>query len=281
MQPLWSLKASAAWKGLSLARERGWLLAWDAARLALFDHAGQQQALRQFPFPISAAAAADDGGSFAAAGAGGEVVLLAPDLSSRWERRLAQKVHAIALDPFGRFTAAADAGGAVQVYEASGEPAWRAESARPLQHLAFVPERPLLLGGADFGLVACYDGAGRCLWRDGLVAHLGSLAVDGPGTTVALACFNDGLQRYSVTASPPRRTPLSIPCRLAALSYDGDALLTVDLEGRAQLRRAGGEVRMAFELSGPVVAVALGALADHACFALADGMLLDLAIRPG
>jgi hypothetical protein len=280
VQPLWCHKHTVPLRGLSLARERGWLLTWDAgSSLSLFNASGERQAVRPFPFSVAAAASADDGGSFAVAGAQGEVLLLAPDLSNRWERRLSHKALAVALDPFGLFVAAADAGGNLQVYEAGGEAAWRAEVARPLHHLAFVPEKPLVLGAADFGLVACFDRAGRCDWRDGLVAHVGSLAVDGAGATAALACFSDGLHLYAAAAGQPRRAPLPIPCRLAAVSYTGDALLTVDLEGRVHLRRPDGQARDEYAPGGPVVALALAALADHACLALADGTLIDLEIK--
>jgi hypothetical protein len=279
--PRWTQHGSSPWRGLSLAREKGWLLAWDASsRLSLFDQAGERQAFRQMPFVVAAAASADDGCSFAVAGAQGEVLLLAPDLTTRWERRLPQKALSVAVEPFGLLVAAADAAGLLQVYEATGDAAWRSEAPRPLQHLAFVPEKPLLLGCADYGLVCCFDRVGNCLWRDGLVANVGSLSVDGVGTTVALACFSVGLYRYNV-AGQPRRPPLPIPCRLAALSYEGATLLTVDLDGRAQLRRTDGRAREEFAAASPVVAAALAALADHVCLALADGSLVDVEIKAG
>jgi hypothetical protein len=281
VRPLWSLPSAGPIRGLSLARERGWLLAWDAnSCLTLFNHAGDRQGMRQLPGALTAACAAEDGSAFAAAGAAGEVWLLAPDLSTTWERRAAQKALAVALEPFGQLLVVADAGGAVQVLDSRGEPVWRADSPRPLQYLAFVPEKPLLLGAADFGLVACFDRTGQFTWRDGLVAHVGSLACDGPGMTVVLACFNEGLHRYSASAGQPRRTPLAVPCRLAGLSYDGNTLVTIDLEGRVQVRRSDGQLREEHAPPSPAVALAVAALADRVYLALGDGTLQALEWTP-
>jgi hypothetical protein len=277
VQVVWSRKLAAPPRGLALARERGWLLVWDSQHgLHLFNRSGEPQARWQSAHALTAAACAEDGGSFAAVGAQGQVWMLAPDLSPRWERTLPQRGTAVALDPFGHYLAAADGRGGLTLYDHNGRSRWHAANARPLQHLAFIPERPVLAAAADFGLVACYGITGSVLWRDGPVAHTGSLAVNGDGTVIVLACFSDGLCCYSLEGPKRRGFPGAGPCRLAAASYDGDAFLTADLGNHLHLRDAVGAVRGEWPLDGAPVGVALSALGDEAYVALADGRILML-----
>jgi outer membrane protein assembly factor BamB len=275
---LWTQKISAPLRGLSLARERGWVLAWDAQDgLHLWDRAGRRQAHRPAPAALAAAACADDGGSVAAAGGRGQVWLLAPDLTPRWERAVPQPALAVAIDPFGEHVAVADGGGGVHLFNREGRPMWQASTPRPLRHLTFVPEKPVLVGSADFGLVLCLDAGGTCLWRDGLVAHVGSLAASGDGGAIVLACFTDGLCRYAVDRPQPQRLPQAAPCHLAAQSYTADTLLTAGAENEVCLRERDATVRARYSAEGAVVALALAALGDFAVLALAEGKVQGLA----
>jgi hypothetical protein len=164
--------------------------------------------------------------------------------------------------------------------DSRGRTRWQATTPRPLHHLAFVPEKPVLVGAADFGLVACFGAAGECLWRDGLVAHIGSLAVSGDGGTVVLACFSDVLYRYSIAGPNQQRITLEKACRLAALSYSGDALLTCNGQDHVFLRESKGDIRDRLSLDSPVVALSLGALADYAIIGLANGVIRRFDQRP-
>ena len=153
------------------------------------------------------------------------------------------------------------------------------QTPRSLHYLAFVPAAAFLLGSADYGLVGCYDQAGRCVWRDGLVAHVGSLAVSGDGGLAALACFTEGLQRYNVAGKNLGRLTVGEPCRLAALSFDGRQILAAGLSNRLLLLDSGGQVHGAHPLDKQPVAVVLGALADRAAAAFGDGTVLSLDLR--
>jgi WD40 repeat protein len=282
VQLLWSRKIAAPPRGLALARERGWLLVWDADRgLHLFNRSGTLQAHAQTPAPLVHACCADDGESYAAVGAGGQVWLLAPDLTPRWERTISRRGTAVALDPFGQYLAAADGDGGLSLWDCRGQSRWRVSHPRPMHHLAFVPERPALAASADFGLATCLDLSGNSLWRDGPVAHVGSLTVSGDGAVIALACFSDGLQCYSLAGT---KRPCSVnagACRLAAVSYDGNAFLTDDLSGagatlsQLHLWDAGGSHGTNALESAPV-GLALGATGEEAAVALADGHVLAL-----
>jgi WD40 repeat protein len=275
MRLVWSQTIPAPLRGLSLARERETILAWDGQDgLFLFDHAGKIQGQRPSPAPIAAACCAEDGSVYAVAGSQTPMVCwLAPDLAPRWQRPLRQRATALAVEPLGRCLAVADAGGSLRVLNARGRTLWQATTLRPLHYLAFVPEKPVLVGAADFGLVVCFGASGECLWRDGLVAHVGSLAVSGEGSSVLLACFSDGLVRYNTSGPEQQRLPLESPCPLVALSYDGDSLLTADRQNRLCLRDSKGVLRDHLNLDAPVVAVAMGALGDYAVVGLANGAI--------
>ncbi|HTU91386.1 MAG TPA: PQQ-binding-like beta-propeller repeat protein [Gemmataceae bacterium] len=279
MRLLWSQTIPAPLRGLILAREREMILAWDGQDgLFLFNHAGTIQSQRPAPAPTAAAGCAEDGSAYAIAGSQTPMLCwLAPDLAPRWQRPLPQRGTALAMEPLGRRVAVADAGGTLHLMDARGRMLWQATTPRPLHHLAFVPETPILVGAADFGLVLCFGASGECLWRDGLVAHVGSLATSGDGSCVLLACFSDGLYRYSKSGPQQQRIPLDAPCHLAALSYAGDCLLTADRRQRVCLRDSKGDLRDQISLDAPAVSIALSALADYALVGLANGSVCRLA----
>jgi hypothetical protein len=272
---LWSQTVPPPLRGLSLARERDTVLAWDGQdSLFLFDQAGRMQAQRPSPTPIGGAACVEDGSGAAIIGGQAPVVCwLAPDLSPRWQRSFPQRATALAVEPLGQYIAVADAGSTLHLMDRNGQTVWRATTPRPLHHLAFVPEKTALVGAADFGLVVCFGADGECLWRDGLVAHVGSLATSGDGGCVLLACFGDGLYRYNSDGPRQQRIVLDASCRLAAVSYAGDRLLTVDHEQRVRLRSLEGMRRDSLTVEGSVVALALGALGDYGMVGLADGSI--------
>lgn len=279
MQLLWTQTLSAPLRGLTLSRERGTVLAWDARDgLHLWDRAGRLQAHRSLPAPLTAVACSDDGERLAAVGTGGQVWLLNPDLTVRWERAVRQTAAALALDPFGEHTAVADGGGTLHLFHADGKTLWQTPTPRPLHHLAFVSEKAVVVGSADYGLVACFDDAGRCVWRDGLVAHVGSLSVSGDGSAIVLACFTEGLCSYAVDRPQPQRLPQAAPCSLVAVSYAGDTLLTAGPENPVCLRQRDGTVCGSHTPEGPVAALALGALAELVVLGLAEGKVV--ALRP-
>jgi hypothetical protein len=272
---LWSQTIPAPLRGLCLARERETVLAWDGQDgLFLFNHAGLIQAQRPSPVPVAAAGCADDGCAYAIGG--GQVPMvcwLAPDLTPQWRRSLQHRTTAIAVEPLGRCVAVADAGGTLHLLDARGRTHWQAITPRPLHHLAFVPEKSVLVGASDFGLVACFGASGECLWRDGLVAHVGSLSVSGDGGCLLLACFSDGLYRYNSDGPKQQRIPLDSPCRLAAISYAGDTLITADQQNSVCNRDSKGDLRNRLSLENRAVALALGALADYAVVGLANGVI--------
>lgn len=281
MRLAWSRPLPAPPAGLSLAREPGTLLVRDQEHhLGRYDRAGQLELRQRAPASLTASAISDDGRVVAAAGRRGQVWLLTLDFVRLWERSVSGRPVAVALDGFGARLAVADEAGGLTVFDRDGQEVWRAASPRPLLHLAFVPELPILLGCAEYGLVCAFDDRGQMLWRDGLVAHVGSLAVTGDGSRAVLACFTDGLNCYA--AMSPKRTALAraAPSRLAALDYRGEMLLTTGLANELARRGPDGDVRGVLLLSSSPLALAVDALGLSTVAVLSDGTLAGVELGP-
>jgi hypothetical protein len=204
---------------------------------------------------------------------------LAPDLTVRWERSVDAPAVSASLDSFGQYLAVSDQGGHVHVFDRLGRPVCRVECPRPLCHLSFTPTG--LVGSADYGLVASFDLSGRWLWREGLVAHVGSLAVSGDGSQVVLACFSEGILRYDGQGKKLGRLPVAEPCRLVSMSYDGRLLLVGGLAGRVLLMEASGSMLASQLMDRPLAGLALAALGDSAVVALADGPVMRMSLKKG
>jgi hypothetical protein len=280
MRLRWSHPLPAKPRGVALARERGQVLVWDVNHwVYLLNRGGASQAQWRAPGNLVAACAAEDGSAYAAAGDKGEVWWLAPDLTTRWGRGLSRPATAAALDPLGQYLAVADNRGRLYLFNQLGKFVFKVTCPRPLHHLAFVPGAPYLIGSSDFGLVVCIDAAGKQVWRDGLVAHVGSLSVNGDGTEIVLACFSEGLQGYNIAGQNQGRLSLAEPCRMAAISYDGRYILAAGLGSHLRLLSRQGQVLCNHILEKSAAALALGPRADLAVIALTEGPVIGLSLR--
>jgi hypothetical protein len=274
MQPNWTHPLPSRPRGLSLAREKGWLLAWDEnSWLYLLNGDGLRQAQRSLANPVAAAACADDGSACVAA-SGSEFYWLAPDLTTRWQASIPAAALAVALDPFGRYAAVSDVAGGLRVFNRIGTTVCNICCPRPLHHLIFAPTTPRLFASADYGLVGAFDLVGRPLWRDGLVAHVGSLAVTADGTLL-LACFSEGLYRYGPDGRKLDQVVPGEAARLVSANFAGTRILIGGLKNRVILLDAQGRDLAAQELETPVVCLALGPLGDYAVVARKDGPIIE------
>jgi len=274
---VWSQTLPNRPRGLALAREKAWLLLWDKNHwLYLLNCLGVAQGQFLVPGVLSAACCAEDGSAFAAVGGSGEVWWLAPDLSLRWQAAVPGGAVAAALDPFGQYLAVSDDRGNLSIFDRLGRSVTRVTTPRPLHYLAFVPAAPRLVGAADFGLVACFDLSGGLQWRDALFHNAGALTVSGDGGLILLACYTEGLHRYTLDGKNRGRLPLPEPCYLAHLSFDGRFILAASLDGRLLLLDTDGQVRCVYPVDKPAVGVALAALANYAIAVLKDGQVLCL-----
>ena len=278
IRPLWAQSLTGGARGVALAREKGWILAWDDADwLSLLNSHGERQAQVHAPDRVVAACCSDDGSAWTAVGAGGQVWWLAPDLATRWERSLPAPAVSAALDAFGQYLAVTDQRGRLHVLDRLGRAVCHVDCPRPLKHLCFTPTG--LVGSADYGLVAAFDLAGGWRWRDGPVAHVGGLSVSGDGNQVVLACFSEGLLRYDGLGKKLERVPAPEPCRLVSMSYAGQRLLLGGLTGRVTLLDSAGATVGSHALEQPIAALAVGALGESAVVALADGPIVRLALK--
>jgi hypothetical protein len=257
------------------------VLAWDTHHwICLLNRAGERQAQWHTPDKLVTACCADDGSAYAAVGGRGEVWWLAPDLMPRWERAIAHPATAAAMESNGQYLAVADGRGNLHLFDQTGRTVFQVPSPRPLHHLTFVPAAPLLVGAADYGLVACFSPLGKLLWHSGLVAHIGSLAVTGNGSQIVLACFSEGIQRYTATGEKQLRLALAEPCRLAALTFDGRYFLIAGLGNQLRLLDEKGQTLATHAFDHPAAALALGALGDRAVAALMEGPVVGLGLPP-
>jgi hypothetical protein len=274
----WTRELPSPPLGLSLARETGAAVVFDAERtFTRLDAAGEVALRRPSPATVTAAAASDDGRFVAALGRRGQAWLLSAEFDVVWQLGLAPRPLAVAIDHEGHAIAVADEAGGLLVYDRHGQQLWRVLTPRPLVRLAFVPEGGELVGAADLGLVCAFDRRGRPLWRQGLAANVGSLAVSGEGGRILLACFSDGLRVASLRAHAFETLGQAAPCRIAALSYRGDAILCAGTDLRVTLHDGRGVKRDEWAPPAAPLALALSALAERAAVATERAVIgLDL-----
>jgi len=261
--------------GLSLARETGWICAWNAHHwLFLLNPHGQRQAQVCFPQPITDAAVADDGSLLVVAGQGGLVRALAPDLSTLWEMSGPTPWLSLALDHLGEAAALADRQGSLQLLDKRGKTIATGQSPRPLHHLAMDPTAARVLGAADFGLLAAFDGAGKILWREAPVVNVGALGVSAVGSPIYLACFSEGLCRYDRVGKPQKNLATPEPARLVSPALDGECILVGGLTNQLFFLNRQGELLGQHQPVAAIHGLALGALSQECYAALADGTVV-------
>jgi hypothetical protein len=281
-RPLWTFALGAAPRGLLAAREAGRLLAWaDNGRLTLLDFAGRVQSRSVNAEPLAAVAASDDGTAYARA-TGDRIDWLAPDLSVRWAQPAPERPTALALDALGQYLAVAGSGGGIRLIDRLGRPAGSFTAPRPAYHLVLTSAAPRLVAAADYGWLGCLrPPEDRWLWQDRPVAHVAALAAGPAGDPVALACFTQGLRRYTADGFPVvGAAGPAFGCHALALTFDGRLGVAADREGVLRGFDATGAVRWQHPLGQPAAALALTAPGDRAFVALADGTVTALELRP-
>jgi hypothetical protein len=201
-------------------------------------------------------------------------------LQPRWEHRLKGKPTALAVDPLGLVAAVATNQGQLVFLYSDGEPCREAVCPRPAQHLAFIPGTSILIACADMGWVAAYDLLrGDWLWRDSPVTTIGGLAVAENGEPIVLACYSEGLRGYHVTGQPWKTPFLVSACRDLAMSYDGQLLVTVGLDGTLSGQSAALKTRFSHRPEAAPVALALSALGERLYLATADRRVTAMDLR--
>jgi hypothetical protein len=245
-----------------------------AGRLTLFGPSGAPIVQTPPQAGLTASCLSEDGRHAALGTSRGEVRLLGDELSPGWERTVHARVMAAALDPLGQRLAVSDEGGGLTVFSASGREVWRASTPRALSHLQWAPETGSLWCAADYGLACLFSAEGGQAWLDAPVAHIGGLACTGDGQRLLAACFSEGVKCYGESQGRPTPLAKGLAARHVAISYFGDVIVTVGLDG-AQLTHSAGDGTWLAEgrLPSPAVSLALDALGRWAVAALAAGEL--------
>src|SRR5436309_9962254 len=112
MRTAWTRELPSPPLGLSLSREAGGALVFDAERtLTRIDRLGQVELRRPAPATVVAAVASDEGRHVAALGRRGQAWLLSAELDVIWQRSLSPRPVALAIDHEGLAVAVADEAG--------------------------------------------------------------------------------------------------------------------------------------------------------------------------
>jgi len=270
---VWSKTLDAAPRGLALAREAQRLLVWtEGHHLVLLSRSGHRQHQIKFASPIIAAAISEDGNNVVAATSDGRVLGLEPDLSTRWEHSVRGKPTAVAIDPLGMIAAVATNQNQLAFFYSDGEAGREAQCPRPAHHLAFIPGATSLIAAADLGWVASFNlEAGDWVWRDAPVVNFGCLAVAGSGDPILLTCFTEGLRAYRRNGEVRRISSRFGACRLVAINYHADLVVTATMEGVMEGSDLSGKLRFSFKPTATVSAMALSALGEDLYLVQGDG----------
>lgn len=280
MPQLWTHRLAGPADGIFVARESGHVLAWDTRPwLVVLNRRGEPQGQIHLDAPLVAGAFADDGSALAIADQRGQLSWLAPDLTYRWSTKLPQRPTALAIDPLGRGLAVADAGHKLRFIDAAGhESRAPIETSRPLVHLAYSPSSAVLFAAADFGLLGAIDSMGRWLWQDAPVVHIGGIACSGDGQLLTAGCFSEGVRRYDGAGQPQPVLPTPEPCRMVALTYDGNFAVIVDTNGAVLALNSAGKALWRLANDPPVTGFGLAPLGDYLVLAHSSGRIVGLDI---
>jgi hypothetical protein len=227
----WTRRLPSAPVRVLLAREVWRILVQEVDALRFWDGRGEADQFVSLESPLRCLHLSDLANLLVTIDERNRLLGFSSELEQLWHLPWDRPLRAVAVAPLGQQFAVADDQG-VSVMNTRGERLWRTITPRPLHHLAWIPETLSLVGAADLGLLCGFDRGGTIRWREGLMTHIGSLAVRGDGHEILLACFSDGIRVRQQDRSGCPLLAGSTPCRALAASYSADVLFTLDLEAR-------------------------------------------------
>jgi hypothetical protein len=272
----WTNATLGRFRGLGLAREPGWVLAWDAAqRLYLWDREGKARAEQTLAAPPAVAAISDDGQSSVTLTSDGHLCWFDSKLTLQFDHPLDIKPLAVALEAYGQYLLVSDQERHTFLFSRAGEQLTQVETPRPLQHLVFFTTQSAWAGAANYGFIGCYEADGKCRWRDTPFSNTGNLAWDG-GNGLYLASYSEGVRRYSIDGGAASHVATRFAARRVGAAYQGDRLWVAhetigDTAGGLSLLKSDGTVLGTFALPQRADAVAAGPLGDWGAYGLTEG----------
>lgn len=273
----WTFLAESKLRQLSLAWEADEVWAADdAGGLYAFDANGRLRQLTRGLPNISLLSCAATGTCAAIAFDEKKVAIVDSSLKVNWSMSLYDKIVGLACDPFGRHIAVALANRDLRVYTTSRRRVAEVEVVRPLRFLQFSTTEPILIGAAEDGLLAAYQLTGRQLWDQRLFATCGDMAASGDLSTVLLAGFAHGIQRFQGTgANRGAFVVEGTPARIA-MSYDGSRIAAASLEKQIYWMDRSGNLRWGSETPEDVISLHVGATGNSVVVGFAHGGITRL-----
>ena len=277
-QVAWSLATDGKLADLDLAWEADeTLIADDAGGLSLIDAAGRLRQLSRGLSRIECVAFSGSGSCAAIAYDSRKVALVDRSLSIGWSMTLYDQITGLAIDPFGRHIAVALGNRDVRIYTTSRRRVAEIEVVRPLRFLRFSTTEPRLVGAAEDGLLVACGINGKLIWDQRLFATCGDLTASGDLSTVLLAGFAHGIQRFDADGTSRGAFVIEgTPSRLA-VSYDGSRIAAATLERQVYFMDRGGTLRWAATAPEEVERLACDAAGRSIIVGFASGRVIRLA----
>ena len=270
----WSWYSNGPLKGCGLLRERQWIYAWDDSNtIYLLDLQGSLMAQQRAPREVLAVSAADTTGTLVAISRAGHIWWLDGDLQPRVEISCPFDPLSVAVDSHGYYAVVSSQHGASIICDHQGKQVGDFETSRPLKHLAFAPASGLIIGAAEHGVLSCHTIRGQEEWNESLWSNVGSLALDGEGEIILLACFNHGLARYDAGGGKEGVYRFDYSPSLVAVDYEGSTMLVASLEQYLTDLTYEGAIRANKPLSSRPVSLTIDPLARYGVLGYADGEL--------
>ncbi len=194
----WTVSTEAPLVALQMGRETGEVLAADeAGGLYLINRAGAISAVSRGRAPIRAIAWGDTGGGGIALV--GKRTLYWFNRGLKFDRKvvLSDRALNVALDAHAEYAVVSLEGGQNLIFDSPRKPIHDFTTYQPLAHLEFLVHEPAIFGVSAFGMFYKFEFSGNEIWGENLWSDVGGLSVSGNGSTILLACFAHGIQRYT------------------------------------------------------------------------------------
>lgn len=268
----WSWYSNGRLRGCGLLRERQWVYAWDDSRsIYLLDLQGDLIAHRRAPKEIMDVAADEIGDRLVAISRTGDIWWLDRELEPQVEIRVPFDPLSTAVDPFGQYAVVTSQDGKNIICTCTGKKGAEFHTSRPLKHLRFVPQSGQIVAAAEHGLVTSIDYRGQVLWQTSLWSNVGSMAVDGTGSVILLACFGHGLVRFNLSGNREGIYRYDHSPSQVVVDFEGSRIIAASLEQYVTELTYEGTLKASRYLDDKPVALALDALGRYAILGLDNG----------
>lgn len=273
----WTFATEAPLVALQLARETGEVLVADeAGSLYLLNRRGKLSGVSRGPSPIRAIVWGDTGSGGVALV--GENTLYWFDRELKFDKKieLSDCVVNLSMDAHGQYVLANLESGANLVFDSPRKPIHRFDTLQTLIHASFLVREPAIIAVSAHGMLYKFDFRGNEEWNDNLLTGVGGLAVSGNGKSILLACFAQGIQRYSGKGTSVGSYQLGETVSRIAASYGPYRMLVATVESHIYWLDFNGRMLWAAQTPEEAIAVACDPLGYGAICGFGAGQLVRL-----